>query len=66
MIQFEPFSSAVDATFWHALNQKKINDFKLDDSQKPIKAYYSTGTPAPAPPSRLCLGISAFDRDNDA
>ncbi|KAJ3416945.1 Autophagy protein 7 [Chytridiales sp. JEL 0842] len=61
LLQFEPFQSAVDATFWHTLTSKKIDTFKLDDSPHPISAYYSVGGhPSPAPPARLCIGVSAF------
>jgi hypothetical protein len=46
MIQFEPFSSAVDAAFWHQLSEKKVSEFRLDDSSKPLVGYYSLGSPA--------------------
>ena len=42
-LQFQPFASAVDASFWHTLSQSKIDRFKLDDSPVQLKAYYSTG-----------------------
>ncbi|KAJ3196423.1 Autophagy protein 7, partial [Irineochytrium annulatum] len=70
MLQFEPFASAVDATFWHVLGTKKVDAFRLDDSEKQLHAYYVAGggssrtANAPPLPSRLCLGANAFDGDN--
>ncbi len=48
-LQFAPFCSALEAGFWHQLTQKKLNDFRLDESPKHIKGYYCNGE----------------DRDND-
>ncbi|KAI3369933.1 hypothetical protein L3Q82_024739, partial [Scortum barcoo] len=42
-LQFAPFSSALEAGFWHQLTQKKINDYRLDESPKSIKGYYYNG-----------------------
>lgn len=42
-LQFVPFSSALDAGFWHELTQKKLNEYKLDESPKTIKGYYYNG-----------------------
>lgn len=42
-LQFAPFSSALEAGFWHQLTQKKLNDFRLDESPKCIKGYYYNG-----------------------
>uniref|UniRef100_A0A8C6YDA0 Ubiquitin-like modifier-activating enzyme ATG7 n=1 Tax=Naja naja TaxID=35670 RepID=A0A8C6YDA0_NAJNA len=59
-LQFVPFSSALDAGFWHELTQKKLNEYKLDESPKPIRGYYYNGDP-PGMPARLTLEFSAFD-----
>ncbi|TPX37245.1 hypothetical protein SmJEL517_g01103 [Synchytrium microbalum] len=73
LLQFEPLSSAVEATFWHQFSQRKIDVYKLDDSAVDVYGYYSTGQvlsiPQPksdahvaeAIPARLCLGVGAFD-----
>uniref|UniRef100_H3A245 Ubiquitin-like modifier-activating enzyme ATG7 n=2 Tax=Latimeria chalumnae TaxID=7897 RepID=H3A245_LATCH len=61
-LQFAPFSSALDAGFWHGLTQRKLNDYKLDESPKSIKGYYYNGDPAGLP-TRLTLEFSAFDVD---
>lgn len=42
-LQFVPFSSALDAGFWHELTQKKLNEYKLDETPKTIKGYYYNG-----------------------
>lgn len=42
-LQFAPFSSALEAGFWHELTQKKLNDYRLDESPKSIKGYYYNG-----------------------
>ncbi|XP_034022088.1 ubiquitin-like modifier-activating enzyme ATG7 [Thalassophryne amazonica] len=61
-LQFAPFSSALEAGFWHQLTQKKLNEYRLDESSKPIIGYYYNGDPAGLP-SRLTLEFSAFDVD---
>uniref|UniRef100_A0A671K9P9 Ubiquitin-like modifier-activating enzyme ATG7 n=1 Tax=Sinocyclocheilus anshuiensis TaxID=1608454 RepID=A0A671K9P9_9TELE len=61
-LQFAPFCSALEAGFWHQLTQKKLNDFRLDESPKIIKGYYYNGDPVGLP-TRLTLEFSAFDVD---
>uniref|UniRef100_A0A3Q2E3D4 ATG7 autophagy related 7 homolog (S. cerevisiae) n=1 Tax=Cyprinodon variegatus TaxID=28743 RepID=A0A3Q2E3D4_CYPVA len=62
LLQFAPFSSALEAGFWHQLTQKKLNDYRLDESPKCIKGYYYNGDPVGLP-TRLTLEFSAFDVD---
>ncbi|XP_069062758.1 ubiquitin-like modifier-activating enzyme ATG7 [Pleurodeles waltl] len=59
-LQFAPFTSALDAGFWHELTQKKLNEYRLDETPKSIKGYYYNGDPVGLP-SRLTLEFSAFD-----
>ncbi|KAM8867570.1 ubiquitin-like modifier-activating enzyme ATG7 isoform 1-T2 [Synchiropus picturatus] len=61
-LQFAPFSGALEAGFWHQLTQKKLNDYRLDESPKCIKGYYYNGDPVGLP-TRLTLEFSAFDVD---
>ncbi|XP_056129135.1 ubiquitin-like modifier-activating enzyme ATG7 isoform X2 [Lampris incognitus] len=61
-LQFAPFCSALEAGFWHQLTQKKLNDYRLDESPKCIKGYYYNGDPIGLP-TRLTLEFSAFDVD---
>ena len=42
-LQFAPFCSALEAGFWHQLTQKKLDDYRLDESPKNIKGYYYNG-----------------------
>ncbi|KAG0331401.1 Autophagy protein 7 [Podila humilis] len=68
LLQFQPWASAVEAPFWQVLTQRKMDVFKLDDSEKSILGYYTTGQQVKVPgkdatvalPSRLCLGPAAF------
>ncbi|XP_053324577.1 ubiquitin-like modifier-activating enzyme ATG7 [Spea bombifrons] len=59
-LQFVPFTSALDAGFWHKLTQKKLNEYQLDESPREIKGYYYNGDPVRLP-TRLTLEFSAFD-----
>uniref|UniRef100_A0A663MKK9 Ubiquitin-like modifier-activating enzyme ATG7 n=1 Tax=Athene cunicularia TaxID=194338 RepID=A0A663MKK9_ATHCN len=59
-LQFAPFSSALDAGFWHELTQRKLNEYRLDETPKVIKGYYYNGDPLGLP-TRLTLEFSAFD-----
>ncbi|XP_029456633.1 ubiquitin-like modifier-activating enzyme ATG7 [Rhinatrema bivittatum] len=59
-LQFAPFVSALDAGFWHQLTQKKLNEYRLDETPKDIRGYYYNGDPAGLP-TRLTLEFSAFD-----
>jgi len=42
-LQFAPFSSALNVGFWHELTQKKLNEYRLDETPKVIKGYYYNG-----------------------
>ncbi|KAJ3293044.1 Autophagy protein 7 [Rhizoclosmatium sp. JEL0117] len=55
VLQFAPFSSAVDATFWHALADRKMSVFRLSTDPVPIGGFYFGGN------SSLGVGGSAFD-----
>lgn len=61
-LQFAPFSSALEAGFWHQLTQKKLNDYRLDESPRSINGFYYNGDPSGLP-ARLTLEYSAFDVD---
>ncbi|KAG0150179.1 hypothetical protein CROQUDRAFT_652589 [Cronartium quercuum f. sp. fusiforme G11] len=43
VLQFTPFSSSIDPTFWHALTKLKIDILKLGDEPVPIRATYERG-----------------------
>ena len=42
-LKFVPFSSVVDATFWHMISDKKLNELKLDERPLPIHGVYRNG-----------------------
>ncbi|CAG8519675.1 3466_t:CDS:10 [Gigaspora rosea] len=72
LVQFVPFSSAVEAPFWHTLSTRKIDVYKLDDTPQSILGYYSVGYSLRSQhdteanitmPARLYLGTGAFDTD---
>lgn len=46
-LQFAPFNSALDVGFWHELTQKKLNEYRLDETPKDIKGYYYNGRLSP-------------------
>ena len=43
IIQFQPFSSIVQPSFWHALTNLKIDVLRLSDAAVPIQASYVHG-----------------------
>ena len=42
-LQFAPFSSFLDAGFWHRLSENKLNHYGLDDSPRTIQGFYFNG-----------------------
>ena len=67
ILQFEPLSSAVDATFWSALADQKINTYKLDSSERHIFGSYIISTSREDRiPSRFCVNSTAFDNTSKA
>ncbi|KII83394.1 hypothetical protein PLICRDRAFT_47280 [Plicaturopsis crispa FD-325 SS-3] len=69
IVQFAPFSSLVEAGFWHALTNLKIDVLRLSDESLPITASYTAGrsvtdreTGQEIPLScNLAVGADAFD-----
>lgn len=59
ILQFHPFSSAVDATFWTALAGLKIDSMKLSSERVPITAFYSF-TSSQKLPALCCLSSKSF------
>jgi ubiquitin-like modifier-activating enzyme ATG7 len=60
MLQFQPFSSVVDGTFWHRLSKNKLDFYQLDDSQQHITAYYTYPMKS-ASAARLNVSSESFD-----
>jgi len=60
MLQFAPFSSALDAGFWHRFSQLKLDIFGLNDDMRPIVGYYCNSDADLLPP-HVSLDYTAFD-----
>ncbi|PLW14810.1 hypothetical protein PCANC_01117 [Puccinia coronata f. sp. avenae] len=43
ILQFVPFGSSIDPSFWHSLTTLKIDVLKLEDEPVPIRAWYERG-----------------------
>lgn len=43
IVQFTPFSSLVQPSFWHSLTKLKIDVLKLSEDAVPVTASYSAG-----------------------
>lgn len=50
-LKFAPFQSFVDSAFFHELANRKLNDIKLDETEIPIHATYSTSLASNRQPS---------------
>lgn len=64
VLKFQPWKSAIDVTFWHALKTRKLDDYKLDVSPKKIRGVY--GFPRVLQPQAfVSLSQEAFKSDLD-
>lgn len=61
-LQFMPFSSFLDAGFWHKLSENKLNHYGLDESVKEIHGFYFNGD-FPGMPCRMNIEYTAFDSE---
>ncbi|KAL4226515.1 Autophagy protein 7 [Mactra antiquata] len=60
VLQFVPFNSFLDGGFWHKLSDNKLNHYGLDESIKPLTAWYYNGD-STGMPCRMNLEYTAFD-----
>ncbi|XP_028401486.1 ubiquitin-like modifier-activating enzyme ATG7 [Dendronephthya gigantea] len=60
ILQFAPFSSAVDAGFWSSLQRKKLEDYHLDESAKILRGNYVIND-LDGLPSRFNIDFDALD-----
>lgn len=65
ILQFAPFSSALDSGFWHVLSKNKLEIYGLDDSDKAIQGFYSNGDVAGIT-GRLNVDYTAFESDAES
>jgi len=62
LLQFAPFSSALDAGFWHTFSQLKLDVFGLNDDMRAVTGYYCNSDSDLLPP-RVNMDYTAFDVD---
>ena len=62
VLQFAPFSSALEAGFWHTFSQLKLDVYGLNDDTRMIAGYYCNSDPDMLPP-RVNVDYTAFDVD---
>jgi hypothetical protein len=61
LLQFLPFSSVVESSFWHKLSQLNIDVYALKDEPVDIAGYFSNH-PAARLPACLNVDHSSFDK----
>jgi len=61
-LQFGPFASAADPSFWHALTRLKLERFKLSAESVDISGYYTAGE-RPNVPLRCTVGGGSFEAE---
>jgi ubiquitin-like modifier-activating enzyme ATG7 len=63
LLQFTPFQSAIDASFWHALVDKKLDIIQLSEKAQTLHAYYTTGASSAGTilPPQLCIPGQALE-----
>nr|CCA19427.1 autophagyrelated protein 7 putative [Albugo laibachii Nc14] len=64
LLQFQPWNSATDPTFWHRLASLKVDKFQLNDEPQFITGFYGPGR-SPDVPSRIKLNAHSFSMDNE-
>ena len=60
ILQFMPFSSSLDSSFWHTFSQKKLDTIQLNEEKIPIIATYTNSDPIGFNP-RISLDYSVFE-----
>jgi len=58
-LQFQPFHSAVDVSFWSVLSDRKLHRYKLDARVRPCIAAFNNGKHKEVP-SQACVGSYSF------
>lgn len=64
IVQFVPFTSFVNPSFWHKLAELKIDVDRLDDVARTISGFFSITTDTSGAPSKCLLEVdyTAFSR----
>jgi ubiquitin-like modifier-activating enzyme ATG7 len=63
LLQFTPFQSAIDASFWHAFADKKLNLIQLSQDPQPLHAHFALGFTNNILPPQLCLPGQALEEN---
>ncbi|KAI8333621.1 hypothetical protein BC941DRAFT_473373 [Chlamydoabsidia padenii] len=65
LLQFTPFQSAIDASFWHALVDKKLDIIQLSQQAQTLQGYYTLGTNSTNTvlPPQLCIPGQALEQN---
>ena len=61
ILQFLPFSSVVETTFWHQLTQLKIDVYALNEDSVDITGCYNNRA-LPRLPACFSIDYSSFDK----
>ena len=62
ILQFVPFSSSLDSSFWHTFSQKKLDTIQLNEGKISISATYTNSDPSGFNP-RISLDYSVFEEN---
>ena len=63
VLNYLSFQSTISSGFWFELREKKLHEYKLDESAKQIQGFY-TNTDRPNLPCRLSLDHASFDDES--
>eukprot|EP00051_Salpingoeca_urceolata_P020276 m.302915 g.302915 ORF g.302915 m.302915 type:complete len:694 (-) comp19583_c3_seq2:219-2300(-) len=61
-LKFVQLESSATTDFWHALTQRKLNEFQLSEEAREVHGYFTTGD-REGLPARMCISGEAFDSD---
>eukprot|EP00039_Didymoeca_costata_P001914 m.56210 g.56210 ORF g.56210 m.56210 type:complete len:686 (-) comp11025_c0_seq2:1628-3685(-) len=64
ILKFAPFTSSADASFWHELSQRKLNEYGLNDEPISISGFFNEGV-RPGISPRLCIGGESFNNSQE-
>ncbi|KAG6610711.1 E1-like protein-activating enzyme Gsa7p/Apg7p [Phytophthora cinnamomi] len=65
VLQFQPWNSAPDVSFWQTLTGLKLDKFQLDDQAQVIRGYFTPGRSENVP-ARFTIDESAFPSSEGA
>jgi len=60
ILQYSPFNSSVDPSFWHKLSHVKLDVDRLEERVRPIWGHYSNAIP-PGLTSYLHVDCSSYN-----